>query len=118
MYPVQEMIEGMKERFIILAKKNRGIEYVFIRLWDEYETYSCSDEEDILEILVFNIIIASMNVKEERHIVERNSMAIEDTIRDYIKYEKNLRIYYDDNDMKLIEDMIDQISACKEKWVK
>lgn len=99
MYSVQEMIEGMKERFIILSKKNRGIEYVYIRLWDEYETYNCSDEESMLEILVFNIIIATMNIKEEKHIVECNSMSIEDTIRDYKKYEKNLPKYYDDNDL-------------------
>lgn len=118
MYPVLEMIEGIKERFIILSKKNRGIEYVFIRLWDEYDTYGCSNEEDMLEMLVFDIIIANMNIKEEKCIVECNDMAIKETMRNYERYKINLHSYCNDNDIELIERMIDQIYNQKEKWAE
>lgn len=118
MYPVQKMIQDMEEDYLMFLRENRGIKYVFIRLWEEYDTFRSPNEESMLELLVFNIIIASMNIKEEASIVADNGMEIRRMMREYEENKENLRIYYDDNDMKLIEDMIDQINACKEKWVK
>ena len=113
MYPVKRMITDMKEMYDMYLREDRGIKYVFIRLWDEYDTWHCPNEEIMLKILVFDIIIASMNIKEDTSIVASFGIEIRRMMSEYEESKEKLPIYYDDNDMKLIEDMIDQINACK-----
>ena len=118
MYSVKEMIQEVEEDYHMFLKENRGIEYVFIRLWEDYDMYGHAFEGDKLQMLVFNIIITSMNIKEEASIVASFGMEIRGRMRKYEENKEKLPIYYDENDIKLIEDMINQINACKEKWVK
>lgn len=120
MYPVKQMITDIEEDYYYsLLKENRDIEYIFIRFWEDYSTYANRNNKRLmLQSLVFDIIIASMNIKEETSIVASFGMQIRRMMREYEENKEKLPIYYDDKDMKLIEDMIDQINACKEKWVK
>lgn len=118
MYPVKEMTLFMKEKYLMYFNRNHGLNYVFGNLWDIYGTAGSTDEEDVLQTLIYDIIIVSINVKEEVSTAADFGMEIRQMMREYEKNKEKLPIYYDDNDMKLIEDMIDQINACKEKWVK
>ena len=115
MYPVRKMIQDMEEMYHMFLRENKGFDYTCKRLREEYGISECTDEEDILEQLVFNIIIASMIVKEEVYIVEHYGMRIRKMLWEYEKNKENLRIYNSDNDMELIEDMINQINSCKNK---
>ncbi|MCM1500692.1 MAG: hypothetical protein NC124_19695 [Clostridium sp.] len=117
MCSVKEMIFFVKEMYLMYSKRNQGMVYVFGNLWEAYETYYCSEEEDMLQTLVYDIIIASMNLQEEV-LTSSQKFCIRETIITYAKYKEKIYMYYDDNDMKLIESMIDQINACKEKWEK
>lgn len=72
----------------------------------------------MLKQLVFNIVWVSMLVKEDADTVEEYGMRIRKMLWEYERDKEKLRSCYSDNDMKLIKDMIVQISACKEKWVK
>ena len=118
MYPVKEMILFIKEKYLMYSKRNHGLNYVFGNLWDIYGTAGSTDEEDVLQTLVYDIIIVSINIKEEASIVADLGMEIRQMMKGYEESKAKLPIYYDNNDIKLIEDMIDQINACKEKWVK
>lgn len=117
MCPVKQMISFMEETYLLYSKRNQGLVYVFGNLWKAYEIYYCSEEEDMLQTLVYDIIIANMNLQEEL-LTPSQKFCIGETIIAYEKHKEKIFIYYDDNDIKLIEDMIDQINACKEKWVK
>lgn len=118
MYPVKQMITDIADMYLMFLKSNLGIYYVFANLWDIYRTDGSPDEESMIESLIFDIIIASMNIKEEASTVADFGMEIRHMMREYEENKEKLPIYYDDSDMKLIEDMINQINACKEKWVK
>lgn len=119
MYTLKKMIQDIEKDYLMFFKESRGNEYVFIRLWEEYDTYgNRNNKEAMLQTLVFDIIIASMNIKEETSIVASFGMQIRRMMKEYGENKEKLPIYYDNNDIKLIEEMIDQINACKEKWVK
>lgn len=117
MYPVEEMILFIKRKHLMYFKRNPEVDYVLGNLWDIYGTVGSVDEEDVLQTLVYDIIIASMNLQEEV-LTSSQKFCIRETIITYAKYKEKIYMYYDDNDMKLIESMIDQINACKEKWEK
>lgn len=52
----EKMRNDIQSIYIQYLKKNRGVEYVFSRLWEEYD-----DDEPDEEMVVYNLIIARKN---------------------------------------------------------
>lgn len=117
MYPVKEMVTEIEGMYHMFLKDNLGSAYVFGNLRDIYRPDVQTDEGLMIQSLIYDIIIASVNLQEEV-LTSSQKFCIGETIIAYEKHKEKIFMYYDDNDIKQIEDMIDQINACKEKWVK
>lgn len=117
MCPVKIMILYIEEAYHMYYKNALGPVYIFGNLWEAYAIEYCSNQEDTIKMLVYNIIIANMNLQEEA-LTSSQKFCIGETIISYEKHKEKIYMYYDDNDIKLIEGMVDQINACKEKWAK
>lgn len=100
---LNEMIEDINYIYVRYMKNNRGKEYVFARLWDDY--YDDNPDE---EMIVYNMIIAKKNI-EEKIVTDTDYRCIKRVMKNYEDNQEKMKLYLgeeDDKELYRIYDMI------------
>ena len=91
---LNEMIAGINCIYENWMKKNRGKEYVFARLWEEYD-----DNNPDEEMIVYNMIIAKKNI-EEKTVSNNNYKCIKEVMKNYEDNQEKMKLYLGEEDDK------------------
>lgn len=106
MKQLNEMIAGINYIYERYTKKNRGKEYVFARLWEDY--YDDNPDE---EMTVYNMIIAKKNI-EEKIISDNNLKCIKMAVKNYENSQEKIKMYFSEKDNMEIYQMYNVLSKC------
>lgn len=110
MWTVKEMLKDFDDDYEIYLSERRGVQYVFMRLWDEF--YDNAPDE---EMTVCNLIIARMNLKAS-YISDNHKRLVKRYMSFYKNNENKIRSYYSEEDIKLIEEIVDEINSKQNIW--
>ena len=106
MRQLNEMIAGINYIYERYTKKNRGKEYVFARLWEDY--YDDNPDE---EMTVYNMIIAKKNI-EEKIISDNNLKCIRMAVKNYENNQEKIKMYFSEKDNMEIYQMYNVLNKC------
>lgn len=110
MWTVKEMLKDFDDDYEIYLSERRGEQYVFMRLWEDF--YDNAPDE---EMTVCNLIIARMNLRAS-YISDNHKRLVRRAMNFYKNNEKEIRAYYDEGDIKLIEDIVYEIESKQDIW--
>lgn len=100
-----EMLNDIQSIYIRYLKKNRGVEYVFARLWEDYY-----DDEPDEEMTIYNLIIAKKNLEEEV-ITDNNWKCINRAVKNCENNRAQIELFFSEGDNKAIQQMCNEIKS-------
>lgn len=100
---LNKMIENIDNTYERYMKKNRGKEYVFARLWEDYYIEN-SDEE----MIVYNLIIAKKNI-EEKTVSNNNWNCIGRVVKKYENNQESIRNFFSGKDCMVISQIYNDL---------
>lgn len=98
-----EMMYDIQSIYVRYLKKNRGVEYVYARLWEDYY-----DENPDEEMIIYNLIIARKNV-EEKVITNNNFICINRAVKNYENNQRQIELFFTKEDSIAIQQMCNVI---------
>lgn len=98
-----EMMDDIQSIYARYLKKNRGVEYVYARLWEDYY-----DENPDEEMIIYNLIIARKNI-EEKVISNNNFICINRAVKNYENNQKQIELFFTKEDRIAIQQMCNEI---------
>lgn len=107
---VEEMIDSKYRNYLRYLKREKDVQHVFLRLWED-----CFAKDPDEDILVLNIIVSKMSlVAGQVDITAKYS--IKNAMLNYEKMKDKLKIYYSEEDNKIIDDMVAEINSQQDIW--
>ena len=103
-----EMLNDIQSIYIRYLKKNRGVEYVFARLWEDFD-----DDEPAEEMTIYNLIIAKKNIEEEV-ITDNNWKCINSAVKNYENNQGKIELFFSKEDNKAIQQIYNEIKSKEE----
>ncbi len=99
------MIADIRDIYERYSQKGRGTEYVFARLWEDY-----FDENPDEEMIVYNLIIAQMNL-EETVITANNRKCIDRAVKNYEVNKGCMETHFTEQDRAALVRICDEIKS-------
>ena len=103
-----EMLNDIQSIYIQYLKKNRGIEYVFARIWEDFY-----DDEPDEEMIIYNLIIAKKNIEEEV-ITDNNWKCINIAVKEYEHNKGKIELFFSEEDNRAIQQIYNEIKHSNE----
>lgn len=95
-------IHGIYERYL---RKDRGAEYVFARLWEDFY-----DENPDDEMIVYNLIIAQINL-EQPVITNNNRKCIDRAVKNFEAAKARVCALFTEQDRAAFTRMCDEVKS-------
>ncbi len=112
MKKLNDMLTDIQSIYSNYLNRNRGVEYVFARLWEDFY-----DDTPDVEIIIYNLLIAKENV--EKGVVTNNNLTcINKAINYYEENKEKVRVFLSEKDSISIDKICNdlKIIICSDRY--